>query len=326
MDTGERVKASLTLKSRFRGAWFWLMMVPFLVSACGASGSAEDGVIMTIGKRGFTTEELKKDLRRITSDLDMAAQGKTHVSEGLVNLVVDHYLVLEYGKEKGIVVSDEELETAVAEVQKDYLGADFRDVLLKRCIDLEEWKAGLREQILIQKIMKKVSEEVAPVSSEEIMAYFDSHPNEFRNPPMVKLRHIVTSTKGKAQEILRRLTKGEKMEDLARKHSTSPDGEKGGDLGWVARGQLEESMERTIFSLWVGQTSPVLETPYGYHIFEVVSKRPEGLKGFPEAMAEIELKLSSQKEEAFYRTWLKELKDLYPVKVNQRLLAKLEWE
>lgn len=325
-NEGESVKVFFALESKFGRAMFLFMVLPFWVSACGAPGGADEGVVITVGKRGFTTEEVRKDLRRMTSDLDMADQGKKHVHEGLVNLVVDHYLVQEYGMEKGIVVSDEELEFAVKEVRKDYLGADFRDVLLKRCIDLEEWKAGLREQILIQKIVKKVSENLPPVSSEEIKAYFDSHPNEFRHPPMVKLRHIVTATKGEAQEMLRRLTKGEKMEELARKHSNSPDAENGGELGWIARGELEESMERAFFSLSVGQRTPVLQTPYGHHIFEVISKRPEGLRGLPEAMAEIELKLFSEKEKAFYGKWLKELRDLYPVKINQRLLAKLEWE
>ena len=325
-DEGGSVKAPFTPQGIPIKAVLLFMIVPFLICACGASATPEDRVVITIGKRGLTSGELKKEFRRLTSDLDMTDQSKKLIHEGLVNLVVDHGLILEYGTENGIGVLNEELDLAVNEVRKDYAGADFRDVLLSRCIDFEEWKTGLKEQLLIRKIVKKVSENISPVSSEEIKAYFDSHPGEFRHPPMVKLRHIMTATRGEALQILKRLIQGEKMVELATKHSISPDAVNGGEMGWIARGELEESIEKAVFSISAGQRTPVLETPHGHHIFEVISRRNEGFKNLPEAMAEIELKLFSIKEDAFYKAWLSELRDRYPVKINHRLLSKVEWE
>jgi len=141
---------------------------------------------------------------------------------------------------------------------------------------------------------------------------------------MVKFRQIVTRTKGEAEKILRRLNDGEDMSELARTCSIAPDTENGGDVGWISGEDLDESMGRVIFSLPVGEKSPIVKTGYGYHIFEVLSELPEGFKSLPEAMTEIKLKLFCKKEAFHYKKWLETLRTLFPVKINQELLRTLE--
>jgi len=88
---------------------------------------------------------------------------------------------------------------------------------------------------------------------------------------------------------------------------------------------LEESIDKVVFSLPIGKISSVVKSPYGFHIFEVLSKRPEGFKSLPESMAQIEKRLILQKRDAFYRSWLKELRSLFPVLINEGLLRTLEF-
>ncbi|MBN1105040.1 MAG: peptidyl-prolyl cis-trans isomerase [Deltaproteobacteria bacterium] len=300
------------------------LLLSILLCGCGAYEKTEEKAVLTVGTRAVTRDELKKDIIRAAAEMDIASEDWPRLRESLFQRRVEHYLILEYGREKGIAVSAEDLEAAVREIQGDYGKADFREVLLKRYIDFEEWKAGLKDRLLIRKIMKAVSETIPPVTSEEIKAFYEEHEGEFRHPPMVKVMQVVTRSKGEAQEILKRLAGGECMEGLARKHSISPDGKGGGDMGWIAKGDLEEKMEKVIFSLPVGQSSPVVETSYGFHIFRVISKRPEGIRRLPEVMAEIEERLFSQKEEAFYKSWLAEIRERYPVWIAPDLLEKLE--
>ena len=178
--------------------------------------------------------------------------------------------------------------------------------------------------LLIKKIMKKVSENISPVTFEEINRYYETHRNEFKRPMMVKFRQIVTRTKEEAEDIRKRLNKGENMDDLARQYSITPEAEMGGEVGWVSKGDLHESMEKPIFALPVGRISQITKTSYGYHIFEVQSKRAEGLKSLYEAMDEIESILFLGKQEAFYERWLIQLRGLFPVRVDKDLLATLE--
>jgi parvulin-like peptidyl-prolyl isomerase len=80
-------------------------------------------------------------------------------------------------------------------------------------------------------------------------------------------------------------------------------------------------MEKVIFTLPLNTISPIIESPYGYHIFEVLSVRDEGLKTLPEAKADIESVLTLQKRELFYGKWIEGLKDRFPVNINQEVYS-----
>jgi len=70
------------------------------------------------------------------------------------------------------------------------------------------------------------------------------------------------------QQIQADLTKGGDFAALAREHSDCPSSSKGGDLGSFGRGQMVGPFEDAAFGMEVGQTSGVVETPFGYHLIQ----------------------------------------------------------
>jgi peptidyl-prolyl cis-trans isomerase C len=260
----------------------------------------------------------------MTFDMDIGAQDMQTAMEPLLSKLIDYYLILEYGRQKGIQLSDRELESAVREIKKDYSEKDFQDTLLRGFIDFEEWKQALREQLLIRKIMSRAMEDMKPVSFEEIKTYYNSHQEEFRVPLMVRFRQIVTSSREEAEKALKRINHGEDMGSIIDEYMKAQGKAYGGEVDWVAKGDLDESVEKVVFSLPVGKVSGVVQTPYGFHVFEVLERRPEGMKSLPEAVKEIESKLEREKQEVFITQWLKGLREAIPVKINQKKLKELE--
>lgn len=61
---------------------------------------------------------------------------------------------------------------------------------------------------------------------------------------------------------------GVSFADLAQQSSDCPSGQQGGDLGTFGRGQMVAAFEQTAFALPVGNTSDVIETPFGYHLIQ----------------------------------------------------------
>lgn len=304
---------------------YFIAVLLFSLSACGLLDRGEENVVITVGTRKVTTDELKRDIIYMSSGMVATDEGIKEIIHPLVNKVVDRYLIFEYGKQKGINLSEKELDAAVREIKKDYPEKVFQEMLLSRYIDYEKWKEGLRQQLLIKKIVGNVSESITPVTFEEIKAYFDSHRSEFKRSQMVKFSQIVTRTKGDAEKVLQHLKGGETLEKLAKEYSVAPEAENGGEVGWVVKGELDESIEKVIFPLPIGKISQVVKTPYGYHIFEVHAKRPKGYQSLAEAMDEIQSRLFHEKQESFYQRWLTQLRGLFPVKVNEALLEKMEF-
>ncbi len=80
--------------------------------------------------------------------------------------------------------------------------------------------------------------------------------------------HILVATEVEAKEIKRLLEQGSDFKQLARERSKGPNAAKGGDLGIITKGDLLPELDKAISSLSVGQTSEVIKSELGFHIFK----------------------------------------------------------
>lgn len=299
-------------------------LIFFSQVSCGPFEPRGGNVAIVVGERQITTEELKKDFEYISAGVTLPEGNHDEIKNQLLEQVVDYYLILEYGREVRFSLSEEELDSAIEEIKKDYPDNAFEEALLRGYVDFEQWKLRFREQLLVNRIIEKVTQDIPQPSYEEIKAYYDANQNEFRCPRMVQFRQIVCRTRQEAEDLMQRLKGGEDFRDLAREHSVAPEASNGGDVGWIAEDQLDESMEKVLFSLPEGKISPITKTPYGYHIFLVISTRTEGIKSLPDVMREIEAKLLHERREAFCKDWLGQLRNRFRVEVNRNVIEKME--
>jgi len=320
----QRMMNRLHISSTLYGIFWGLCIMPVFFIGCGVFDQENEKVVIVVGSRHITTDALKEDMEFMSAGLNMSVMGQDQFRDRLVERIIDHYLIMEYGKEEGISTSEVELESALKDIKREYTENAFQDVLLRGYVDFEQWKNQLREQLLVKKIIRKVTESIALPSYQDIKGYFEANQDEFRSPQMLRFRQIVTRTKEESENLLKRLHNGEDMSELARKYSIGPEAENGGEVDWVARSHLDKSMEKGLFSVPQGKISPVIETPYGYHIFKMLSVWSGGGKALPEVISEIESRLHSQKCEVFCKNWLKELRSHFEVRVDQDLLNTLE--
>jgi peptidyl-prolyl cis-trans isomerase D len=147
------------------------------------------------------------------------------------------------------------------------------------------------------------------VSDDEMRSYYTQHLNDYRVPEEVKVSHILFKTTGKtpeevakirqtAQDVLNQLQKGADFAEMAKKYSEDTTASKGGDLGWVQRGQTVKEFEDTAFSLPPGQVSGLINVTYGIHIIKVFDKQSAHVQTFDEVKASISNILEKQKLDA----------------------------
>lgn len=95
---------------------------------------------------------------------------------------------------------------------------------------------------------------------------------------------------------------------LARLHSLDPSGSRGGDLGWVYPGDTVPEFERAMNALKINELSDPVQSPFGWHLIQVVERRTEPAST-ERARQQARQALRERKSEEAYQDWLRQLRD-----------------
>ncbi|MEN9946558.1 MAG: hypothetical protein RLZZ293_944 [Pseudomonadota bacterium] len=105
--------------------------------------------------------------------------------------------------------------------------------------------------------------------------------------------------------------------NLAKQYSEDASSIKGGDIGWVSKGDTVPKFEQTVFTTPIGQISQPIRTPFGWHILEVLETKETNLANAKEK-AEIRQGLRDSKAQMLYVEWIRNLRELAYVKINNQ--------
>lgn len=209
-----------------------------------------------------------------------------------------------WSKKNGVFVKAEELEEEISKIRKNYPDDNtFEKALADQNLTFQSWRDSLKKSLLQKKVAQSINQALAQPSGEEIKSYYQANKETFERLEQVKLRQIVLATEADAKVIEDRLKKGASIAELAPSHSITPEGKRSkGELGWIEKGVMEGF--DSAFNMRVGARSPVVKSPYGYHIFEVMGKRSAQTLPLTEVETKIGRLLISNREEAAYAAWL----------------------
>ncbi|WP_245866379.1 peptidylprolyl isomerase [Aquella oligotrophica] len=103
--------------------------------------------------------------------------------------------------------------------------------------------------------------------------------------------------------------------DLAKRYSEDTSSIKGGDIGWVSKGDTVPQFEQAMLKTPVGQISEPVRSPFGWHLLEVTETRDSNLANDKEK-AEIRQELREMKAQMLYTEWVRNLREMAYVKLN----------
>lgn len=212
-----------------------------------------------------------------------------------------------------------------------------RDLLLKKAIAMQARKDGYDKQpdyreklsylvddFLAQEYLARVVLADIKVSEDEMKKYYKEHDKDFLLTESVRARHIFiqlsakasdeekAAARKKAEDIMASLKKGEDFAKVALESSDDADTAKnGGELGLLTPGKTNsEEFEKAAFALKSGETSEIVQSPFGFHIIKADEKTEKRIATFAESKNYIEAvlkkELEQKKGEAFVAKIYKE--------------------
>lgn len=213
-------------------------------------------MIARVGDRMITLSDFKKYLER-NSGTDLSQLGG-EVASALLDQYVEEIVLSEYAAGHGVEIPAEKIAAAV----RNDAGAT---VIEKR------------DDMRRQRLISDLSAEAPVPNDADVRGYYEQHPGEFRTGEQVHVRQILVHDEELANEIEDKLKHGAAFEQLSADHSLAPNAKKGGEIGFVGRGELPKMFEDEIFALKPGTISNVIRTDSSFHIFKVDERRPPGV-------------------------------------------------
>jgi peptidyl-prolyl cis-trans isomerase SurA len=141
--------------------------------------------------------------------------------------------------------------------------------------------------------------------------------NEFSAVQQTHARHILirinevvseAEARRKLENLRERLVNGKDFAEQARLYSQDGSASKGGDLGWLNPGDTVPEFERAMDILKDNELSPVVQSPFGMHLIQVIERRLRDMSAERQRnMARQALR--ERKLDEAYQDWLRQLRD-----------------
>jgi peptidyl-prolyl cis-trans isomerase C len=275
------------------------------LAGCG-SHAGDDGWAAEVDGQKISTEDLRREVDLRAEDMKDAK--REDVASEVLQRMVSDQVVLNYARKRQIDVTPAEVEARLHEIH----GPDWKD-------PDPRYRDGVRREMIVERTALVDLGERARVPDSALKAYYDQHKAEYATPARVQIRQIVVAERPKAEALRTQLEGGADFAQLAQANSIGPEAKGGGELPPFAKGELPEAFDRA-FDTEPGQISPVIESPYGFHLFLVEARLPPHDTSFDEVREKIALDLNNRALDDLRRDWVRELRKKADIRVNDRVL------
>lgn len=281
-------------------AFYLFLLVLTVASGCGRGETArppmtEPGEILAkVGEDIITVDDYKKEFALLPESYrDFTDLHKRRFLESIIN----KHLLLQEAKRRDLQKSENVTR------------------LLEK----------VKEEIMIQELIDGAISDKAEITDGEIDEYYRENRDNYISPAKIRASHILVGSELLAENILADLGEGADFAELAGEHSLDiPTKDKGGDLGYFAKGTFLSDFEEACDKLNVDEISGVVGTDLGYHIIKVSDKKEREVKTLREVKDAIARELLLAKEISLYEKLLQGLKDNQKISINEELIEKLD--
>jgi len=313
-----------------------LVVVVALAGVPVSQGELVDQILATVDTEAILQSEIMMEIAPRLAELQSTAADAASFQKAADALMgealeqaIDAKLLLREALRAGIEIEEKRIDEQLAEFKKLY---DSPEKFTKELEAAGETLGDLRVRIRKQSMARAMAvrkqgefEKQVVVSESDLAQYFEDHKDEFARPERVRVSQIFLPATGGADEravvkarmdeILSELKQGGDFAAVAKAYSKGPEAQQGGAIGWVARGDLVQSLEEAAFGVPAAGISDVLESPGGYHILRVDERQEAGQATLEDVRKDIEPRLRADSAAQQYRNWIQELRNKSRVRV-----------
>ena len=212
--------------------------------------------------------------------------------------------------DQGVSVSDRQVQDRLEQIKSQNFRTEkeYQQFLERSAFTQEDVDLRVELQLLSDDLQQKVSDDVPPVSSEEVEEYYDGAKEQFQLPETRDVRLILNRDEAKVEQAKRALEADDSeasWRKVAKEFSTDLASKSNGGLRpGLTEGLVEEPLNTEIFDSPEGEISGPVKTPLGFYVFEVETITPARTQDLKEVQAQIKQQLAQTKEQEAFTTFI----------------------
>lgn len=290
-----------------------------------------DGVAAEVNEDVITFSQVRELTGAIESALRANFSGAAlnerikQVRTRAVNDLIDRQLILqEFKKMKGQIPPHAIDDRINAMIREEFGGnkSAFLRTIAAQGFTLDRVRKMEEEKIIVQAMRSREMKDTPLLPPGAVESYYRKHAQEWTTNDEVKLRMIKINPGSEPekkrkmiQEIREKIVRGADFADLARIYSEDNQ-EKGGDWGWIKRGDLNPEMEAIVFRLPTGKVSDVIQLNQSYYLMLAEERKGGVTKPLKDVRREIESRLLQAERQKDQQDWLQRLRKKAFVKIH----------
>ena len=271
----------------------------------------------------------KKDKRPLT------VKEKNSIVKDLIEKEVVRELVNQQAEKENLKIDHELIEKELKLLRTGYASEEeFNNALKSRNINLEEIKKSMQIEINARQLLNAEIKGKVNISDNEVKKYYEDNKPRFQRPEAYHTRHILAAyfppealrnqtieelkknkeyftriAEEKIDKVIKELKKGANFVELAKNLSDDESSrENGGDLDFIYKGIFETSFDEAVEKLNPGETSEKIKTRFGFHVIQLIEKRPSEMAPFNEMKSEIQKYLFLEEAKKNVSSYIEKLK------------------
>jgi peptidyl-prolyl cis-trans isomerase SurA len=272
------------------GAVFALLMSP---AGFTAHAQPLDRIVAVVDRDLILESELEAQVQFFVFNnrIDPETPG---IRQQVLDVMINEKLIIAKAIEDSVTVGDEEVQQRLDVLIQQRIQQVGSETRLEELygMPISRIKREFREQMRKNLLAERLQQERfgnARISRREVEEFYAQYKDSLGEvPEQVDLAHIAIKLKAgtdatakglaRTRALLDSLAAGVDFGELARRHSEDPgSASRGGDLGFVRRGQFVKEFESAVFDLDEGEVSEPVETEFGFHIIELLERRGEAV-------------------------------------------------
>lgn len=215
---------------------------------------------------------------------------------------------------------DEQFEKKVVELKQEMKvnnKTELEIALNKKGTTLKNIKDNFALERLAMEAIVIKSEKAKRIERTDLVAYYQSHPDEFKVTAKVRWEQIQISfgpsidksaAIKKLQQAVAEVKKGTSFETVAKKYSDGPTAKDGGVWDWMEEGNLADTkLEQMLFEMPTNVLSKIHEGPNSVSVVRVIERQEAGRKPFKEVQQEIYVLIENQQHKDRHNKVMKDI-------------------